>query len=130
MSSSAEVIVCEEGRRAGVEAVRVWTRLRRFLLVDDDPEVPTAGAEGREPWSPLITTAQPTIEVVPGRTDDPVIPMFTSGPTGTPKGVVLTHGNTWWSTGNGDIRPDTRRGDVTCVTFPNHTKSNALRQNH
>jgi fatty-acyl-CoA synthase len=44
--------------------------------------------------------------------------MFTSGTTGTPKGVVLTHGNAWWNAVNVELRLDTRRGDVTYAAAP------------
>ncbi|WSM10079.1 AMP-binding protein [Streptomyces sp. NBC_01716] len=61
--SGTEVIVCQEGHRTGVEALRARTRITRFLLADDDPEAPTEGASGRESWSPLISAAAPTRQV-------------------------------------------------------------------
>ena len=70
--SGAVTLVCEEGHREIADTVRGETGLRRFLLVDDDREVPTQGAtegategaDGWEPWSPLIAAAHPTPSVV------------------------------------------------------------------
>ncbi|PRB68051.1 long-chain fatty acid--CoA ligase [Arthrobacter sp. MYb213] len=44
--------------------------------------------------------------------------MFTSGTTGRPKGVQLSHGNIWWNSMNVDSLVDTRRGDSNLAVAP------------
>jgi len=117
--SGATVVVSEDGHRDAVDSVRDSTVVKRRLLVDDDPEVPAAeSARGWERWSELIEEAAPSDTLLARGFDDPAVLMFTSGTTGLPKGVTLTHGNIWWNSVNVDSMLDTRRGDVTLVAAP------------
>lgn len=94
----------------------------QLVIVDSDPEAPL---EGKVPdyFTPLRAFMASgeglrLPEPVPAVDTDLAILMFTSGTTGRPKGVQLTHGNVWWNSVNVDSLVDTRRGDTNLAVAP------------
>ncbi|MEU8516137.1 acyltransferase domain-containing protein [Kitasatospora sp. NPDC048722] len=93
----------------------------RLLLIDDDPAAPPTGAPGPH-WTPLAAALaaapQPPREPAPLDADDLAVLLHTSGTTGRPKAVRITHGNIWWSGANVDAAMVTREEDVNLVVTP------------
>ena len=93
-----------------------------MVMIDQDPQVP-APAELPEHYARLgsLRAAGSQAELgepVERRDADLAMLMFTSGTTGSPKGVQLTHGNVWWNSVNVDSLVDTRRGDTNLAVAP------------
>lgn len=124
--SEPALMVVEPGHLDVVERIRATEPERldgtTLVLVDTDPAVP---APGEVPAGYLLLSAvlaeaagADLPEPLPASEDDLAILMFTSGTTGRPKGVQLTHGNVWWNSVNVDSVVDTRRGDTHLAVAP------------
>jgi len=79
-------------------------------------------AEGARAWcrslDELLPVGVPDLPDLPVGSDDLCFLDYTSGTTGRPKGVMLTHGNVTWNSVNCASVIDVRSGDVTLAIAP------------
>ena len=78
--------------------------------------------------SPAVQHWMTAAEAASARREPPEVPVlgsdelavliYTSGTSGRPKGVMLTHANLWWSQRSTGALVDTRPGDVALVVAP------------
>jgi fatty-acyl-CoA synthase len=91
----------------------------RWLIAEGGTPVPD-GPPGWLPARPVVdvaSAAAPPVRLA--RTfDDLAVIMYTSGTSGRPKGVMLSHGNLWWNSVNVDEVFDTRTDDVNLAIAP------------
>jgi long-chain acyl-CoA synthetase len=86
------------------------------------PVVVVTGAAPDEPgvlaFDQVLASATERLEIVDRDDTDLAVISYTSGTTGRPKGVMLTHGNLLFNAENSSKVVPTRDGDVSVVSLP------------
>jgi fatty-acyl-CoA synthase len=83
--------------------------LNHYVCFDDDESV---GLALPKVWQTLSTDAPPEVALGP---DDPQLIIYTSGTSGLPKAVILTHGMITWNAINTNLGWDLRSDDKTIL---------------
>jgi fatty-acyl-CoA synthase len=105
--SGARLLIWQEGFERGVESPEVAKLELERLRIATAGDAPLAGLYGSD------GTVDEPIAL-----DDLFMIQYTSGTSGRPKGVMLTHGNIVWNVFNLLVDVDLRSDEVALVTAP------------
>lgn len=114
------------GERAAVLDDTAPVVLIEHRMAEATPAPPTVrhrlavgpAAEGATPYESLVAASPDDPVAAAVGLDDLLLLPHTSGTTGTPKGVMLTHGNVTWNVVNFLASADFRADDVTVAIAP------------
>jgi len=108
--AEAKVLIVEEGMTPAIDSIRGNIKSVRHLIACSDD---SHAIDGWQDYESMLDNA-PAIEVVPPEIDEnePSALLYTSGTTGRPKGVMLTHRNLYLNAINSIIEFGLSHSDV------------------
>jgi len=108
--AEAKVLIVEEGLTQAIDSIRANIKCVRQLIACSDGCQPI---DGWQDYDSMLDSA-PLTEIVPAEVDEnePSALLYTSGTTGRPKGVMLTHRNLYLNAINSIIEFGLTHSDV------------------
>ncbi len=114
-NSEMEALVYSEDFQQTIDGIRSNTKnVKHYIYVNEDTP------KGAISYTGILdrqSDAEPSISWEVGQ-NDMVMIMYTSGTTGTPKGVMFTHSELLWSAASQAINYGFTKSDVTLLTGP------------
>ena len=100
--ATPKAIFFDQAHQEQVEGFKRQVDLKHHVCFDDDQAV---GLTLPQAWQALSTDQPPEVEIGPKA---PQLIIYTSGTSGLPKGVILTHGMLTWNSINTNLGWDLR----------------------
>ncbi len=116
--AGVHTLVAGGEQRPAIDAIRDGLGVRSYLLVAEPESVGSRSPHGWEDYELALTDTDPLPAPDPVRPEELSVIMYTSGTTGTPKGVMLSHENLWWSDISLMSWIDIRADDTTLAFSP------------
>ena len=111
-SEAREVITCAQLLAQVTAAAKGANRLKHIIAVDQD------ASGGILNFRDLIHTAAGSAPTIPIQDNDVAVILYTSGTTGTPKGVMLTHKNLYTNAVNSAVTGNPKRSNIRLAALP------------
>jgi fatty-acyl-CoA synthase len=107
--ATPKAIFFDKDHQNSVADFKAKVALNHYVCFDDDESV---GLALPKVWQTLSTDPPPEVALGP---DDPQLIIYTSGTSGLPKAVILTHGMITWNAINTNLGWDLRSDDKTIL---------------
>jgi len=109
-NSEASMVIVDSPFNPIAEALKGKTPVKHWINTD--------GMGGDSEYETALNAADPIYDMVPQTFTDQCLLMYSSGTTGTPKGVIITHGMMYFSAAGGSGPGGNRADNVSLSNMP------------